>query len=105
MGSEAVTVKILGTTFSIRSDQDPAYINEIINYIRIKTEELRKTSSSADPLRIAVLASMLITDELFKERERISGTAPESEASREASRLTAEIIERLENSLENDYTL
>ena len=99
MGSEVIQIKILGTTFSIRSDQDPAYISEIIQYIREKTEEIQQSTASADPLRTAVLSAMLITDELFKERQRSSGFPEESEASREATKLTAEIIKRLENSL------
>jgi cell division protein ZapA (FtsZ GTPase activity inhibitor) len=102
MGSEVVQVKILGTAFSIRSDQDPGYINEIIQYIRGKTEEIQKSTASGDPLRVAVLAGMLITDELFQERRRDPGAPGDTEASLQAVKLTAEIIERLENSLRED---
>lgn len=102
MGSEVVQIKILGTTFSIRSDQDPDYIQRILQYISTKTEEIKGSTASNDSLRVAILAGMLITDELFKEREKSNGTAPESEASKEAARLTAEIIKRLENSLQEN---
>ncbi len=102
MGSEVVQIKILGTTFSIRSDQDPEYVQQLLEYLNTKIDEIQKNTAPTDSMRTAILASLLITDELFKEREKAGSSAAETDASREASRLTAEIIQKLEKSLEEE---
>jgi len=100
MDSGVVQIQILGTTFTVKSDQDPEYVESIIQYIKTKIEEIKQSTTSNDPLRTAILANILITDELFKERNKKGDLFNESDASREASRLTADIIRRLEQSLQ-----
>lgn len=100
MDSGVVQIQILGTTFTIKSDQDPEYVESIIQYIKTKTEEIKQSTTLNDPLRTAILANILVTDELFKERNKKGDLFNESDASGEASRLTADIIRRLEQSLQ-----
>jgi|TARA_B110000467_G_scaffold69292_1_gene63003 cell division protein ZapA len=69
--SNVVKVNILGQEYVIRTSADPAYIKEVAAYMNEKMDEL--ISSGIDPnsqqLKIAVLAGMNITDELFAQKE------------------------------------
>ena len=93
MDHKQVTVNILGTSFAVRADEDPEYLNSLVRYISEKVDEIEKSSPVKDPLRQSILAAMLITDELFKER-KFRGE------SREVAEITNRIIKVLDESLE-----
>lgn len=94
MDHKQVTVNILGTSFAVRADEDPEYINSLVHYISEKVDEIEKSSPVKDPLRQSILAAMLITDELFKER-KLRGE------SNEAAEITNRMIKVLDQSLED----
>ena len=103
MEKEIVQITILGTSFSITSDEDPAYVEELVTYFKRKIGDIEKSVSSKDPLRISILAGLLIADELYKIRNKSRFPKPEeNRSSEEAARLTKEMIERLDRSL-RDY--
>jgi cell division protein ZapA (FtsZ GTPase activity inhibitor) len=61
-----------------------------------KTREIQKSVSTRDPLRIAILAGILIADELHKERESVGMNESESE---EVERITRSLINRIDETL------
>ena len=74
LNPKVLKVKILGQDYVIRSSAGQKYLNEVSDYVNEKMEEI-KTSGIDDSqqLRIAVLAAMNITDELFsykKEKQK-----------------------------------
>jgi cell division protein ZapA (FtsZ GTPase activity inhibitor) len=93
MDHKQVTVNILGTSFAVRADEDPEYVTSLVRYISEKVDEIGKNSPVKDPLRQSILAAMLITDELFKER-KLRGE------SHEVAEITNRIIKVLDQSLE-----
>ena len=94
------SIHILGDTFSIKVDQDREYMNSLIRYVEDKIEETERLTNLKDPLRIAVLSSILIADDLFKTGR--PGLAGMSEAeSEEAARVTHNIIDLIDQSLKN----
>ena len=66
---QSVKVNIFGEDYPIKGDTDASYIQEVAKYVDQKMKEVAERLSNKLPLRVAVLAAMNITDELFKERE------------------------------------
>jgi cell division protein ZapA len=69
--SNVVKVNILGQEYVIRTSADPSYIKEVAAYMNEKMDELISSGIDANSqqLKIAVLAGMNITDELFAQKE------------------------------------
>ena len=69
--SNVVKVNILGQEYVIRTSADPVYIKEVAAYMNEKMDELISSGIDANSqqLKIAVLAGMNITDELFAQKE------------------------------------
>lgn len=88
-------IELLGTSFQIQSDEDPSYIEEILAYYRERIGEIESTVATTDPLKKAILAALLVTDELFRTR------APQSEAAvaGEIDVITRRLLERIDNAL------
>jgi cell division protein ZapA len=63
-----LSVTIFGSEYKIKG-ADPAYIREVAAYVDQKMQELEKRLSSGVPTKIAILTSLNIADELFRERE------------------------------------
>jgi cell division protein ZapA len=66
---QSVKVNIFGEDYPIKGDTDAFYIQKVANYVDQKMKEVAERMSNKLPLRVAVLAAMSITDELFKERQ------------------------------------
>ena len=63
-------INIYGTEYPIRSDadSDPEYIRKVADYVDKKMKEIDDATGAKSPLKIAILAALNITDELFQER-------------------------------------
>jgi len=88
----AVTVKIAGERHVLRSDAPPEYTRAVAAHV---DETIRKQlkQQPLEPHRIAILAALFITDELFRAREEIRRLRAEVEGR------TAAAAERLEAAL------
>ena len=64
---KVVKVNILGQDYFIRTAASPSYFKKVASYINDKTDELIESGvkPESEQLKIAVLACMNITDELF----------------------------------------
>ena len=62
-------VTIFGETYSIKSQAEPEYTNKVAEQVDRTMHMIKKQVGLQDPLKIAILASMSITDELFQTRE------------------------------------
>ena len=85
-----VRIEIFGTGYTIRGDEDQEYIREVAHYVDAKMREINDRLPVASLAKVAVLASLNLADELFKERQ-------------ERERLADEVAERaasLSNELE-----
>jgi cell division protein ZapA len=86
--SQVVQVDIHGQRYAVRSDLDPQYINELAAFLDDRMKAAARELSSADPLRITVIAALNIVDELHRARADSAG-------SEQRMHLRAEEIERL----------
>lgn len=61
-------VRIYGTEYMIRGQADVEYIKTVAEYVNQKMLEVNKTIDVESSLKVAILATLNITDELFRER-------------------------------------
>ncbi len=64
---DTLSVTIFGSEYKIKG-ADPDYIGEVAAYVDSKMRELERRLSSGAPAKIAILTSLNIADELFRER-------------------------------------
>src|SRR3989442_12376698 len=63
-----VQVQICGHTYTIRGEADQEYILRVASYVDRKMREITEKLPVASLSKVAILASLNIADELFKER-------------------------------------
>ena len=73
MTGRVIHVDIHGQRYAVRSDLDPQYIGELAEFLDAKMRAAASELASADPLRIAVIAALNISDELFRARADSAG--------------------------------
>ena len=94
-GKNVVQVQIMGQQYSIRDEADQSYILDVAQYVDQKMRDLTKMLPVASMSKVAILASLQIADELFKERaikERV-GTDVNGRAAELAKRLDEVLAE------------
>ena len=92
--SNQVQISIFGQEYSVKAPADPDYIKKIAEYLDEKMREVQSGfSTTQSSTRIAILAGMNITDELFNSRQ--SGESDNTHAEQKISSL----IELIEESL------
>ena len=94
-----VQVQILGQQLSIRGEADQAYILGVAGYVDRKMREITEKLPVASLSKVAILASLNIADELFK--ERASRELDGSDQDDHARRLSA-VIHRLDQLLDEN---
>lgn len=67
MSKGQLNIDLLGTSFAIQANETDEYLNKIYNHYLHVLGQVRQSSSVKDPLKLAILAGILIADELYKE--------------------------------------
>ena len=102
-----IQINILGTSFALKAEEDLPYLEKIREYYKNVCDEIQKNDGIQDQKQTAVLAGILIADELFKEKQK---SLESREAARqqeefdpledlEADRLTKNMIEKIDRAL------
>lgn len=63
-----VTVQIMGTHYVVTSENDPAYMTKLGEYVDSMMAAVHEVAGTENPLKIAILTAMNIADELFRTR-------------------------------------
>ena len=87
----SVTVEILGEKHLLRSDAPAEYTHSVAAHVDATIRALGKVDA-LEPHRSAILAAMVITDELFRSREELRSLREEIER---RSALLADRIQRV----------
>ena len=66
MGS--LTIKLLGTSFKINAHEDDHYLQQLLGYYSSIIEKLQNNLPNQEPLQTAILAGILICDELYSQK-------------------------------------
>lgn len=87
-------VTIYGQEYTVKGKAEQSYIVEVAKYVNEKMEEVESSLTTVQsPLRVAILAAMNITDELFstrKERDDVTQTV---------ERRSKSLIDLIDNSI------
>ena len=105
-------IEVLGTSFTIQTDEDPEYVADIVDYYKTKVQEVRQSVRTGDSLKLAILSGLLAVDELFQQRAENAqddtrdsakgeGDAQKAEQAEEIARITDDLIQQLDESLED----
>jgi cell division protein ZapA len=60
----SVKVKIYDQTYTVAGDLEPAYVEELAQYVDAKMREIARATNLVDSVKVAVLAALSIADEL-----------------------------------------
>jgi len=63
-------IEIYDQTYNVNSGQSDEYLRQLASYVDGKMREVAEATRIADSLKVAVLASLNIADEMFTLRER-----------------------------------
>jgi cell division protein ZapA len=73
VSGRVVHVDVQGQKYAVRSELEPAYIAELANYVDHKMQMAAGELTSADAIRVAVIAALNLADELFRARAAGAG--------------------------------
>jgi cell division protein ZapA (FtsZ GTPase activity inhibitor) len=96
-------IDILGTSFSISADEDPAYLENLLNRYRMCVENTRKLTGLTDPLKIAIMTGFLLCDDIQKRREDERSLEHRKAESKEAERILLDINARMGEALDKRH--
>ncbi|UCC73247.1 MAG: cell division protein ZapA [Gemmatimonadota bacterium] len=91
---EMVEVQILGESYTIKSETSPEYTRRVAQHVDRTAREIREESGVVDQKKIAILAALAVTDQLFRMREGVE--VVKGLAEKRAERLVAEVIAAVE---------
>ena len=81
MGTERlVEIKVFGQTYTVKTDAEEDYIQEVAKYVNEKMEEVLKKTKSVSSLNVAILTALNIADDLLREKEKRTALLREVEA-------------------------
>lgn len=90
-----VEVTLLGQRFTLRSEQDVAYVHSLANFVSRKLEEIRHQTRTVSSHDLALLAALNIADELFQCERR------NAEARGELREFSQTLLENVDATLES----
>ncbi len=85
MGS--LSINLLGTAFKINAQQDDEYLQQLLGYYSDVISKLQQAIPHQEPLQTAILAGILISDELYTQKYTIGGPSFPDEHSRMLSQV------------------
>ena len=62
-------VKILGKEYPIKTSADEKYMNNVVSYVDGKMRDIKDALSLKSDEKVAILASLNIADEYFKQKQ------------------------------------
>jgi cell division protein ZapA (FtsZ GTPase activity inhibitor) len=93
-------IDLLGTSFQIKSDESPEYIGRLLDHYRARIDQIERTVATGDPLKKAILAALLVTDELFSQRDgQGSDSLDLGSHAQEIEEITTRLLSQLDETL------
>ena len=94
--TKTIEVEIFGHRISLQGEGDEAYFHELAGYVDAQMRTLAQKTRTSTPAKLAILAAINITDQLFRqERHRQFGEA-------EIERRAQVLLETIEKHLETN---
>lgn len=99
MAETELQITLLGTSFSIKSDESREYMEQVVRHYTKKLEDTRRGVSIEDPLKLAIITGLFLADDFYKVYSDQKGMNPQE--SIEAERITRELIENMDDMLKD----
>lgn len=95
MAKGNLQIDLLGTSFAIQADEKPEYLNALYNHYKKTISQIETTSGLTEPLKVAIIAGILLADELYKEKMKRSDQIPSIDLA-EAEKIALGMISRID---------
>lgn len=96
MAKHLAEVDILGSSFTIKSDESTEHLAQLIEHFSSRVAEARRAMPQADSLRVAIVSGLNVTDELFKALRSAEDTQRDSHA---AAQIATRLIGMIDQTL------
>ena len=73
-------VEIFGQTYSVRAEGDSGYIHDLARFVDSRMKEVAERTATVDTTKIAILAALNITDDLYQADKRRQGDPTDARA-------------------------
>ena len=98
MKDDLLKVNILGVNLTLKTSDDPTQLKQVIWFLNKKIEEAREKHKSVDQLKLSILTSIYIVDELITlKNSQYNSSGPHHSGHDPADRLVREESERTFN--------
>lgn len=95
MAKGCLQIDLLGSSFAIQADEKPEYLNALYNHYKKTVTQIEATSGLGEPLKVAIIAGILLADELYKEKMKHPEYAAQLDLV-EAEKMALAMISRIE---------
>lgn len=96
-------IDILGTSFSIQANESNEYLDEVYKYYVNCVQQVKKTvGSELEPIKLAIIAGILLSDELKKERGILKRLTPDEQENYQIVNRTKVLIQKLDDILSDE---
>jgi len=99
MAKGNLQIDLLGTSFAIQADEKPEYLNALYTHYKKTVTQIETTSSLNDSLKVAIIAGILLADELYKEKMKHSNQTSSIDLA-EAEKLALGMISRIDQAIQ-----
>jgi mannose-6-phosphate isomerase len=100
-----ISIEVLGTSISIAADEEPEYLNYLLETYRKAVKNTQVSTGLKDPLKTAVLTGFLLCDEVEKaKREKTPVQKADDADAGEAEKLALNLISRLNSVFDEPET-
>ena len=95
-----VTIKINGVEYNLKGRENEEYLVKVANYVDSKVKDIQNSSKGLSSTAVATLASLNISDELFKADIEIESLLKKNTSLEERNNTLKERIKELKDSIE-----
>ncbi len=102
MSKGHLDIELLGSSFEIQADETDEYLQQLYEHFSCMIEQVKVSSSVTDPLKLAIIAGILVTDELYKEQFKNADEKTYETEKFEIEKATQRMIKQIDGALNND---
>jgi len=99
-GPHALHINVLGAGFTITTDKDPVYLNEVLEQYQLAIANTQGISGMKDPLKVAILTGFLLCDEINEQKLQAK---KEQSATEKALSRTQNLMQHLDRVIEGSH--
>ncbi|HUQ86364.1 MAG TPA: cell division protein ZapA [Vicinamibacterales bacterium] len=81
---KVVQVEVHGQKYPIKTELDPGYVQELVDFVEGRMALASRSSPSSDAVGLAILTALNITDEFFRARAALTSSSGTMAARTEA---------------------